>query len=181
MADREHHGEPDPGDLELARAIAGLDRDIQPERDLWPGIERNIVARPQRDRRDLLYRWMPVGVAASLVFATAALVLSIVRFESTGQRMVSFERPMDNMQAAYFQVRNPMMAKFSKTNRNLDPVTLDDLYRNFEIMENARREIERQLREHPHDQRLIELLMKVHEQELDLLKQNYTMSGSHAM
>ncbi|HKI73101.1 MAG TPA: hypothetical protein VJ998_00540, partial [Pseudomonadales bacterium] len=117
---------------------------------------------------------------ASLLIATAALVLNLMRVAPMAPKMVSFDRSMDSMQAEYIRASNPLVKKFSETNRNLDPLTLDDLYRNFEILENARKEIERQVRANPQDRQLVELLMKVHEQELDLLKQDFTKPG-HSM
>lgn len=180
MADQDNsrNAQQEPADLALARAVRDLEPDIQPARDLWPAIERSIVMHPQRDLWAWMHKWMPAGVAASLVIATAALVLGIVRTSETPPTTVTL-RPAA-MQATYPGVPNPMMAQFSRTNRNLDPVTLDDLYRNFEIMENARHEIERQLRAHPHDQQLMALLVRVREQEQALLKRNYTEPG-HAM
>jgi hypothetical protein len=41
-------------------------------------------------------------------------------------------------------------------------------------MEQARREIEDQVRMNPENRRLVEMLMRIHEQELELLKQDYT-------
>lgn len=181
MADTENTGGMNEvADLALARAVRELDREMMPGRDLWPAIERNIVAHPQRRPVSWPGGWMPWGIAASLLIATASLVLNVMRIEPVAPRMVSFDKSMDNMQAEYVRVRNPLVEKFSETNRGLDPATLDDLYRNFDILENARREIERQVRANPQDTRLVELLMKVHEQELDLLKQDFTQPG-HSM
>ena len=40
-------------DLELARLVRDLDREKQPQRDLWVGIQRGILDHPQatRDRQ----------------------------------------------------------------------------------------------------------------------------------
>ena len=176
----EHNNLTDAADLALARAIRDLPRELPLQRDLWPGIERKIAAHPRRRRGGWGRTWQPYGVAASLLVASAALVLSIMRTDVFSPRVVSFDRSMDNMQAEYIQVRNPLMQKFNETNRNLDPATRDDLYRNFEIMEQARRQIEQQVRAHPEDRRLLELLMKVNQQELDLLRQDYTQP-THSM
>ncbi|MEX0942532.1 MAG: hypothetical protein WD002_08300 [Pseudomonadales bacterium] len=170
----------DPGDLRLARAIRDLDSQIQPTRNLWPGIERKIADYPQR--RNLVWsrEWMPYGVAASLLIALSALVISLIDVRSEGSEFVSYDRAIDNMQAEYVQVRNPMVQQFSETNRDLNPVVLEDLYKNIEIMEQARREIEDQVRKNPENRRLVEMLMRIHEQEMELLKQDYTQP-SHSM
>jgi hypothetical protein len=54
---------------------------------------------------------------------------------------------------------------------------LNDLYRNLDILEQARRDIEAQVRENPENRRLLEMLMSIHAQELDLLKQDYSRPG----
>jgi len=164
----------------LAREIRDLDRGIQPIRDLWPGIERKIEAHPQRRRAEAMATWMPWGVAASLLMAISALTLTLVRENPLTTQPVSFDRSMDEMRAEYIRVRNPLVQEFEKTNQNLDPETLEDLYRNIEIMEQARREIEDQVRKDPENRRLVEMLMKIHAQELDLLKRDYTRP-THSM
>ena len=170
----------EPDDLMLLRAIRELPAGVEPDRDLWPGIERQIALHPQRRRGIHTPGWMPYGIAASLLIATAAIVLTLLRNDPLASRAVSFDRSMNNMQAEYLRARNPLLEKFAQANRGLEPAALDDLHRNLEIMENARREIERQIRENPGDSHLVELLMKVHEQELDLLKRDYTVS-THSM
>lgn len=167
-------------ELALARAIRDLPREMEPSRDLWPGIERNIVDSPQRKRLAWPSDWMPYGVAASLLVAVAALVLNLVQVSPLGQQVVSYDQSMDNMQAEYIRVRNPMVQEFAETNKNLDSETLEELYRNIEIMEQARRDIEEQVRKNPENRRLVEMLMKIHEQELDLLKRDYTRP-THSM
>ena len=154
-----------------------FDREIQPERDLWQGIERAIVAHPQKARTDWTGRFVPMGVAASLVIATAALVLAVVHPGQSTSPTNAFRQPISTLQDGYINATSPAVQRFTRTNRDLDPATLDDLYRNFEIMENARRDIERQLKETPNDQRLLEMRSRIREQELALLRQNYTKPG----
>ena len=81
------------------------------------------------------------------------------------------------MQVDYVQLRNPLVQKFGEVNKNLDEQTLDDLYRNLDILESARKEIEAQVRENPENRKLVETLMRIHEQELDLLRQDFSRSG----
>lgn len=163
----------EPADLRLAREIRNLRREIEPSRDLWPGIERRIAEYPQRREGERRFDWMPWGVAASLVLATAAFVISVIPGDPFTPELVSMDRSIDQMQAEYLRVRNPLVQEFTETNRNLDPETMEDLYRNIEIMEQARREIEEAVRQNPENRRLVEMLMDIHEQELELLKRDY--------
>ena len=167
----------EPLDLMLAREIRNLDREIQPARDLWPGIERNISELPQRKKTELLGNWMPYAIAASLVIAVSSLLVNLVDFRQPGTRLVTADYAIDSVEREYLKVRNPLVEQFAETNKRLAPETLDDLYRNIEIIENARREIEAQVRQNPENPRLVEMLMRVHQQELELLKQDYLRPG----
>lgn len=164
-------------DLILAREIKNLDREMQPERNLWLGIERQIQDYPQRRRLTLPGEWMPYGIAASLLIAFSALLLNLVQLNVAGPEFVSTEQSFDRMRTEYIQVRNPLVEKFWEVNKGLDEQTLNDLYRNLDILEQARRDIEAQVRENPENRRLVEMLMRIHEQELELLKQDYSRPG----
>ena len=164
-------------DLELARAVKNLDPEMQPTRDLWVGIERQIQDYPQKQRDSRSNNWMPYGVAASFVVAFSALLLNMMQLNSEETRLVSAEQTFNQMQVDYVQLRNPLVQKFGEVNKNLDEQTLDDLYRNLDILESARKEIESQVRENPENRKLVETLMRIHEQELDLLRQDFSRSG----
>ncbi len=174
------NGKVTPGevaDLSLARTIKNLDSEIQPERDLWQGIERQIQDYPQKRKIELPGNWMPYGVAASLLVAFAALFVNLAMLNNANQQFASSGNNFDRINAEYVQVRNPLVQKFTEVNKNLDEQTLSDLYRNLDILEQARKDIEAQVRENPDNQRLVESLMRIHKQELDLLKQDYSQPG----
>lgn len=168
-----------PLDITLARAVRDLDRDIQPTRDLWPGIERQIASYPQRHRNDWLYKVMPYAMAASLLIAVTALILSVTQVGSREElKYVSLERSIGEMQNEFMAVRNPAIQQFEAANRGLDRETLLLLRKNIEIIEKARKEIELALLANPENLRLIDMLMRVHQQELNLLNQNYVEPDS---
>ena len=56
---------------------------------------------------------------------------------------------LDTLQVEYQRTRDPLVDRFTDTNRNLAPETLEELYRNIEIMAQARRDIEDQVRKDP--------------------------------
>lgn len=176
MKDKENQNN-EPVDLILAREIRGLDREIMPGRDLWPGIERNIAQFSQRKKTEWLSDWMPYGVAASLVIAVTSLLINLAGTQQLTLGFTPAELVLMKVEAEYVKVRNPLVDKFTEVNKQLAPETLDELYRNIEIMEKARRDIEAHIRENPDDQRLVEMLMRVHEREIELLVQDYSKAG----
>ncbi|MFT4714145.1 MAG: hypothetical protein ACI8W1_002646, partial [Candidatus Azotimanducaceae bacterium] len=89
------------------------------------------------------------------------------------------ETSFNQMSNEHIKVFNPLVTRFGQVNENLAPETLDDIYRSLEIMEVARRDIEAQVRKNPDDHRLVEMLMSIHEQELELLRQDFSASGRY--
>ena len=81
---------------------------------------------------------------------------------------------VERLEHDYVEVRNPMMEEFFTVNAALDDRTKDDLYRNLDILAQARKDLQVQVRDNPDNRRLVEMLMNIHEQELELLKQDYT-------
>ncbi|MDZ7686034.1 MAG: hypothetical protein U5O39_14295 [Gammaproteobacteria bacterium] len=112
---------------------------------------------------------MPYGVAASLVMAASALAIALLAVDQPVEPAFRcYDDSINQLESEYRQVRNPLIEQFNETNRNLDPVVMNDLYRNIEIMAQARREIEAQVRANPGNERLVEMLMRIHEQEIEL-------------
>lgn len=180
-----HHEETDRNtsdsrisEMELARLVRDLPSGMEPDRDLWAGVQRQILDHPQKFKEPGQSSWMPYAVAASLLVAVSALMLNIVQFQTGqpgGYRDVAMEQmPLNQLRSEYTQVRNPMVDEFTRVNQGLDQKTLEELYRNFQIMEQARLELEQQIRENPENLRLLEMLQKVHEQELELLRQDFS-------
>tara|TARA_R110002072_G_scaffold13418_12_gene56295 strand:+ start:58913 stop:59500 length:588 start_codon:yes stop_codon:yes gene_type:complete len=164
-------------EMQLAREVRALDREIQPERNLWPGIERKIEAYPQPKNAGFSLNWMQFGMAASVLMAFSALVLNLTDFRpETGALAFDQSRPgtLETMQVEYLKTRDPLEELFAETNRDLAPETLEELYRNIEIVAQARTEIESQVRKDPTNRRLVEQLMRIHERELELLKQDFS-------
>lgn len=161
-------------DFGLAKAIRELDKEMLPERDLWPGIERRIADLSYRQGQGWRSWFMPVAVAASFLVAVSTLVLTLYRFEqldTTGK--ISFEQSMSQIQTEYLNVRNPLVRAFEEANKDLDAETIALIYRNVEIINQAKRELEAELRKNPENQRLMKMLMRIHQQELDLLNHKY--------
>lgn len=168
-------------EMQLAREVRALDRDILPSRNLWPGIERKMEAFPQTKKPEYSASWLRFGMAASVLMAFSALVLTVadLGFDGTrGNTASLFEqsRPtsLETMQVEYLKTRAPLVEQFTETNRSLSPDTLEELYRNIEIMAQARQDIEAQVRLDPTNRRLVEQLMRIHEQELALLMQDFS-------
>jgi hypothetical protein len=159
-------------DLELARQVRELDLEIQPDRDLWVGVQRKILDNPRKSAREKQF-WMPYAVAASLLVAVSALLLNLFQLQQVDTvqgRMAGINQLEDE----YVKARNPLVDEFTRVNHSLDSETKTELYRNLKIMAAAREKLEAEVRANPENTRLRELLIKLHEQELALLRQDFT-------
>lgn len=161
----------DPADLELARQVQALSREMPPERDLWPGIERSIARYPQREG----WNWSQLAVAASFVLAFSAFLLTVADRVDVTLRpaQLTMDESVRQMQENYLQVRSPLEATFVETNQELGEGTLDELHRNLAIIRRANLELEHLVRENPENRRYVELLIRVQEQELEMLNRDY--------
>lgn len=178
MTDENHtKGTESISDLELARMVRDLDPEMQPDRDLWVGVQRRILDHPQKPVRDQQF-WMPYAVAASLLVAVSALVLNIVQMQQPASIPQGQLTGVAEIQQEYLQVRNPMVERFNQVNSALDEETRTDLYENLEILDRARRDLEYQVQANPENVRLREILIRIHEQELELLKKDFVHSGT---
>jgi len=164
-------------DFELARLVRDLEPEMQPDRDLWAGVQRRILDHPQKPLRDQQF-WMPYAVAASLLVAVSALVLNIVQMQQPEVVTQGQLTGVAEIQQEYLQVRNPMVERFNQVNSALDEETRTDLHENLEILDRARRDLEYQVQANPENVRLREMLIRIHEQELELLKKDFVRSGT---
>lgn len=161
----------EPADLEFARQIRALSREAPSDRDLWPGIERQIARYPQRRG----WNWTSAAVAASFVLAFSAFVLTLVDRAPNALRPseLTMDESVRRMQEDYLQVRSPLEETFVATHQELGESTMEELHRNLGIIRRANLELERLVREQPENRRYVELLMRVQEQELELLNRDY--------
>lgn len=75
-------------DFELRRELRELRRPLDPQRDLWPQIARQIAASSRSARAPIRRRRWPLTVAAGLVMAVAAGVFSLA-LQDRGERSAS--------------------------------------------------------------------------------------------
>lgn len=153
-------------DFELQQKIRDLDVEIEPGRDLWQGIERRVMALPQK--RPLRERMLPLGVAASVVMAVSALILSIAQLQ--------WHLPQDNKpiaiahEEAYLGEGMALMSLDRElANEFIDPVARGEIFQSLAILVRARAEIYEQIQDNPGDHRLRRMLAKVQAQERELL------------
>lgn len=189
-------GGADARELLLARAVRELPREVEPERNLWPAIERRIGELPRSSTDTGAGRFarhlMPMAVAASLLLAASALLLTLAEVPWSGRvsdqagPAVVVAQPraggellpvmlpgLDALQDEFLVARTSLYQRFEARRGDMDPAVEAEIRRNLKLMERARQDIEMLLARNSESQRLLLRLMRVQQQELDLLRADY--------
>ena len=142
----------------LTAELAGLPREIRPERDLRPAI-----AEPRRFRR---------YVAAALVLLTAGGAALALLLGGPGPGV----GPATAAIESYERAGRALTVEFAARRDHLDPATADLLDRNLAVVETAIRELEDARAGSPSDPALAELLERRHRLRLELLREAVALS-----
>lgn len=168
----------------LLTATEALESEIEPGRDLWPGIESRI----QEPQRGLLRgawssaTWIGLAAAAVLV---AAVTLQLVRPEveiapqsvesaaAAVEVLPEYRLVSDEVRArnGLMQLREDLLISIAERHDSLDPETQEMVVRNLTVIDQAITEIQRALEEDPDNQGLEFLLAATYQREVEFLKQ----------
>jgi hypothetical protein len=173
----------------LDELLASVPRDVQPERDLWQGIQAEIAKTPiVTDAAPVVHfgssRWFQIAAGLLLVLATSVTTFVITRQSmekdaavqvantplptpALNAMPVSFGPEM--LGAEYLQARSELNQRFQERLKTLPPATRVKLEGNLADLRKAANEISQTLAENPSDPLLQDLLMSTYQRELQLL------------
>ena len=168
-----------------------LPKSIEPDRDLWEGIQKRLqpkwsVARPAtRPIRVIqILRWaLPVAVAATvLVVSGAGFRTRSQRARLTGTppeemypadvlevRLISAE--LQKVEADHQSTVAMLRHALDESKQSLSQETVEVIEENLEIIERATEEIRAALEEDPGNERLFHSLVATYNKEVNLLQQ----------
>jgi len=168
----------------LLEAAGSLAAEIEPERDLWPGVESRI-GKPER--AVLRGSWASaswVGLAAAAVLVAAVIFQVARRDVEIAPQPVAPTATISERQAEYalvsdevrvrnglMQVREDLLRSIGERRDSLDPETQETLARNLTVIDRAITEIQQALEENPDNQGLEFLLAATYQREVEFLKQ----------
>lgn len=156
----------------LDEALASLPLEIEPARDLWPGIRQATQVRNRQ-------RW-PVAMAASAALFTlvGTLSWSVWRHADDGQvasrpagaapaaqRLVSYELPQDS---EYQAARGALERTFEERLKLLAPATRERVQQDLRTIRRANADIQEALRADPASPLLLQLMRSTWQQEINL-------------
>lgn len=190
-----------PGDP-LSQMLAALPKDVQPERDLWPGIQAQIGKTPiVTDSAPVVHfsssRWFQMAAGVLLVLATSLTTFVVTRnsMEKDAAMQMAQQQPVptataplnampvsfgtEALGADYMKARSELDQRFEARMKTLPPSTRAKLERNLADLRHAANEISATLAENPSDPLLQDLLMSTYQRELQLLADVGEMPVSH--
>ena len=155
---------------QLQKHIDALPKDMQPERDLWAGIEKAITQ--QSNTLPKKHTKRPLAWAASIV---AAVLLTWYSTEFSQpfneQKGIVTLNVVTQMQQHFEQQKALMLTSYGQSSLNeLSPEMQEQLAQ----LESAQRSIEKALTEDPNNTDLINLLRWTQQQELDLIERLFS-------
>ena len=172
----------------LDELLAAVPRDVQPERDLWQGIQAEIAKTPiVTDSAPVVHfassRWFQIAAGLLLVLATSLTTFVITRQSMQQDPVPVASNPLptpalnampvsfgpEMLGAEYLQVRSELNQRFQERLKTLPPATRVKLEGNLADLRKAANEISATLAEHPSDPLLQDLLMSTYQRELQLL------------
>ena len=162
----------------LLRRAAQLPAEMEPSRDLWPGIQGRIAAEPARTARPVPsvapYGWI-AAAAILLVVLTSAVTLWVVRRQAPAKPPQAVASPelaaLRMSEPDYLQARKALYAALQQRRGSLSPQTVKILDQNLAAMDQALRAMKAALDKDPGNRGLAVLIESTYRQEIQVLMQ----------
>jgi len=169
---------------ELLGAVASLPREIQPSRDLWPGIASRLCAQPAGPTRERRPRWQVWSglVAAGVLLVTGTVLVTTRLMDLRAQNTAvhpgtpagiapavittGLEVPNAELERAASSLRTALESRRSQ----LSPATLKVVDENLAIIDAALGRLQTAVREDPGNRALVTLLTATWARKIDLLQ-----------
>lgn len=177
----------------LLRAAGELPRGIAPQRDLWPGIEREI-SRPTPSRR---WDWNRIAAQAAavvmLVGGSSAVTWVALEEGQTGVQPTATTPPLEFEMVAgnfggryhlgpeFIDARNGLAAGLDAKLEQLPPETREAVEKNIADIRAAISEMNKALANEPDNALLQDLLLGAYREELSLMRKVDTIAAASDM
>ena len=165
-------------DRELNSEIARLDWELQPEKDLWPGI-RQSISQPKPVPAGVVKlefrRWIPYATAASLLLGFAVLMLSLPNFQQMqlNQRHQAAiahyqESHLLLIEQQHGWIRNQLQDLVERNQNQLSPTFIEEAETLMANVDRAANEIKMAISAQPNSPAYTSMLVRTYQQELKL-------------
>jgi hypothetical protein len=164
----------------LLEKAASAEREMDPPRDLWPGIASRIAAErePAASRRARRFLSHPTGLAAAAAVLIALASILVRRGSEptptpgASTTAVSAKGGSGHVEAAevdYIRATGQLMDALNARRSSLSPETQNAVDENLRVIDNALRQVRDALEKDPGNRQLTRMLASTHQKKLDLL------------
>ena len=163
----------------IVRKAQEMDKSIEPETDLWPGIVNRIKDLPQHEAEQSSISswkstWMPMSLAASMLITVGALSFAGYTNYSVNQQLMTTtekESTLTLIEQPYLIARTNYLTDIATKDQQMSPEVRSVLKKNLKIIDDATQEIRNALKENPNDPFLTDALILTHQKGIQLLSQ----------
>ena len=143
--------------------IDALPREVQPDRDLWPGIEHAIEMRASESATP--WRYMPVA-AVLMVFVLATWMFSTHRHDDHGHfDGVELATLIEDMDSDFSMKKAALLDTYKG-----QPALTGNWREQLQELEEARLGIKELLKSSPNNVYMIQIMQNIQQQQLDLIE-----------
>jgi hypothetical protein len=164
----------------LLRKAASAAREMDPPRDLWPGIAERIAAErePVVGRRARRFLSHPSGLAAAAAVLVALASILVHRGSTPSPTPTGSMTPVaaggasEHVQTAevdYIRATGQLMDALNARRSSLSPDTRKSVDENLRVIDDALRQVRDALEKDPGNHQLTQMLASTHQKKLDLL------------
>jgi hypothetical protein len=153
----------------LADGLADLDKNQQPERDLWPGIELALSSDTASEPSPVM-----LGKKMYLVAATVAM-FGLIGWLSVNQQSVSLtgDDLVASLSEQHLQQKNALLVRFQD-----QPALTQNWQTQLTELDDAAEAIKTALENEPNNMALLKMLQSVHQQQINLIERVHTPKWS---
>jgi hypothetical protein len=176
------------GELEMARRIAGLARDlsrsVEPATDLWPAIGARLVAKDNVVRGHFgrgLRSWLAVAAVITAAVGSVVVAYTVGRQQAHPVVVERYEPPlavpassgggsMSSVDAQFQEARDELLQALSRREDQLSPETTAVVFDNLRVIDAAISRISTALGDDPDNPMLTGQLTRAYQQQIQLLR-----------
>ncbi len=188
-------------DYSAMRILDSLEWDIEPERDLWPDIHSNIrfagkpqlehdeevqplSAQPNVHPRTRTIRWAPISMAACMMLALGAFIMSTMSYQRTQQTyamqesFIEFQKSQIGLiEQQHQHVRAQFVALLDGELGAIDPTTVAEVRAVLLTIDEASLELKKAILAQPLNKNYSTMLARTYQEELKLLNKFKAKNG----
>jgi anti-sigma-K factor RskA len=155
-----------------------LQRSVEPDADLWPGIQARLAPRGGRgSNRIAVPRWL-LAAAAVLLIAVSSGVTALLLQRSQRAATPLATSSVSPLEVQYASAAADLSAELERARSRLAPATVRTIERNLAVIDSALAEARRALAGDPGNAALEQLVIAAWRQKMDFLRRATALSGA---